>query len=357
MSSDVISSLTFHPLANIFPLIDGAAFDELVADIKSHVLREPIWLYDGQILDGRNRYRACNAAGIEPRFTAYEGNDPVALVISLNLKRRHLNASQRAMAADSLAVLKLGANQHAQNCAPSQEEAAKLFNVSRRNVQYARAIAGVDSNVADMVRSGTVNLHEGNKLIKLPDEARRTAVEALASGADIRAAVRAAKRLDYNERIQAAKPKALEGTYRILYADPPWIYHLNQADGIAEDHYDCLDDKQICEYRPGDGKRTVKELADKNAVLFMWVTAPMLERCFPIIGAWGFEYKTFFVWDKVKHNVGYYNSVRAELLLICTRGSCTPDTGKLIDSVQTIERSNKHSEKPEEFYSIIDAHV
>ena len=87
----------------------------------------------------------------------------------------------------------------------------------------------------------------------------------------------------------------------------------------------------------------------------MWVTAPMLERCFPIIGAWGFEYKTFFVWDKVKHNVGYYNSVRAELLLICTRGSCTPDTGKLINSVQTIERSNKHSEKPEEFYSIIDA--
>ena len=81
----------------------------------------------------------------------------------------------------------------------------------------------------------------------------------------------------------------------------------------------------------------------------------MLERSFPIIEAWGFEYKTFFVWDKVKHNVGYYNSVRAELLLICTRGSCTPDTGKLIDSVQTIERSNKHSEKPEEFYNIIEA--
>ena len=46
----------------------------------------------------------------------------------------------------------------------------------------------------------------------------------------------------------------------------------------------------------------------------------MLERSFPIIKAWGFEYKTFFVWDKVKHNVGYYNSVRAELLLVCTRG-------------------------------------
>ena len=103
------------------------------------------------------------------------------------------------------------------------------------------------------------------------------------------------------------------------------------------------------------GERTVKELADKNAVPFVWVTAPMLERAFPIIKAWGFKYKTFFVWDKVKHNVGHYNSVRAELLLICTRGSCLPDTGKLIVSVQTIERSAKHSEKPEEFYDIIDA--
>jgi N6-adenosine-specific RNA methylase IME4 len=60
------------------------------------------------------------------------------------------------------------------------------------------------------------------------------------------------------------------------------------------------------------------------------------------------------VWDKVKHNFGHYNSVRQELLLICTRGSCTPDVKELVDSVQTIERSTKHSEKPEEFRRIID---
>jgi N6-adenosine-specific RNA methylase IME4 len=188
------------------------------------------------------------------------------------------------------------------------------------------------------------------------DESRRVAVEAVASGADIRTAVRAAKKLEYNTRITTAKPRPLEGTYRIIYADPPWKYvGLNQADeyGHAERHYDCLDDKQLCEYRP-DGKRTVKELADSDAVLFLWVTTPMLKRAFAIIEAWGFEYKSLFVWDKVRHNVGFYNSVRAELLLICTRGSCTPDTGKLIDSVQSIERSNKHSEKPHEFYDIIE---
>jgi N6-adenosine-specific RNA methylase IME4 len=187
------------------------------------------------------------------------------------------------------------------------------------------------------------------------EEARNAAVEAIENGADIRKAVGAAKKLDYNARIQTAKPKTLEGTYRIILADPPWKYHCSQVNSAEDHHYDSLNDTQLCNYRPGSGKRTVKELADKNAVLFLWVTAPMLERCFPIIEAWGFKYKTFFVWDKVKHNVGHYNSVRHELLLICTRGSCMPDTGKLIDSVQTIERSDKHSEKPEEFYDIIDA--
>jgi hypothetical protein len=79
----------------------------------------------------------------------------------------------------------------------------------------------------------------------------------------VRASVRSDKKQDYNNRIEAANPKALQGTYRILYADPPWKYiGLNQADeyGHAERHYDCLDDNQLCDYRPGDGTRTVKEL-------------------------------------------------------------------------------------------------
>ena len=68
---------------------------------------------------------------------------------------------------------------------------------------------------------------------------------------------------------------------------------------------------------------------------------------------WDFKYKTSFVWDKIKHNFGYYNSVRHELLLVCTKGSCTPDNSKLFDSVQSIGRK-AHSEKPEEFREIID---
>ena len=97
-----------------------------------------------------------------------------------------------------------------------------------------------------------------------------------------------------------------------------------------------------------------QEWAEDDAVLFLWATSPMLENAFQVIRAWGFKYKTSFVWDKVKHNFGHYNSVRHELLLVCTRGSCTPDTPKLFDSVQTVERTDRHSEKPEEFRRIIE---
>jgi N6-adenosine-specific RNA methylase IME4 len=89
-------------------------------------------------------------------------------------------------------------------------------------------------------------------------------------------------------------------------------------------------------------------------VLFLWTTSPFLEDSFKIINSWGFKYKSSFVWDKVMHNMGHYNSVRHEFLLIATKGSCTPDEKKLFDSVQSIEKTRKHSEKPEKFREIID---
>jgi site-specific DNA-methyltransferase (adenine-specific) len=98
----------------------------------------------------------------------------------------------------------------------------------------------------------------------------------------------------------------------------------------------------------------IKEICDKNSVLFLWATSPKLEQAFSIIREWGFEYKTSFVWDKVKHNFGYYNSIRHEFLLIAGKGSSTPDSKKLHDSVISIERSKVHSEKPEFFRDLID---
>ena len=76
-----MTHLTFHPLANVFPLLEGEEFDALVADIAASGLCEAVWLYEGQILDGRNRYRACQRLGRDCATRDYSGHDPLGFVL------------------------------------------------------------------------------------------------------------------------------------------------------------------------------------------------------------------------------------------------------------------------------------
>lgn len=161
-------------------------------------------------------------------------------------------------------------------------------------------------------------------------------------------------------RLQKRKDRNLDprpippNKYRVIYADPPWKYNdsgvVNEGDGYgkAERHYPTMTIQELCDL-------PIKNMAHTDSVLFLWTTSPMLEDSFKVIRAWGFQYKASFVWDKVKHNYGHYNSVRHEFLLVCTRGSCVPDSDKLLDSVISIERSGVHSQKPHEFIDMIDA--
>jgi ParB-like chromosome segregation protein Spo0J len=86
-----------HPLAKEFPLITGAEFDALVADIKTRGLQDEITLFEDLILDGRHRYRACLRAKVEPRFKKFKGDraTAAAFVISRNIHRRHLKSKEK----------------------------------------------------------------------------------------------------------------------------------------------------------------------------------------------------------------------------------------------------------------------
>ena len=117
--------------------------------------------------------------------------------------------------------------------------------------------------------------------------------------------------------------------------------------GGAIDHYNTMSLEDI-------KALPVKELTEDDAVLFMWTTAPLLEEAFEVVNAWGFKYKTNIIWNKVKPNLGNYTSVRYEHLMIATKGRGTTDNTERPNSVQTIERRGRHSEKPEEFRNIIE---
>ena len=105
-----VEDLKPHRLAELFPLLPMPELTDLAEDIRTHGLREPLVVYQGKILDGRNRYQACALAEVEPRIRHFDGSDTEArdLVLSLNLHRRHLNESQRAMIAARIATLPKG---------------------------------------------------------------------------------------------------------------------------------------------------------------------------------------------------------------------------------------------------------
>lgn len=142
--ADTWAEIAFHPVAEIFPMMAEADLASLAADIAAHGLREAIWRHrDGRIIDGRNRYLACRQAKMPPVFRVYEGADAALIdfVVSLNVERRHMSESQRAIVAARIANLKIGRQEsNAPIGAFSQAVAAKQLSVGMRTIQRAKNI-------------------------------------------------------------------------------------------------------------------------------------------------------------------------------------------------------------------------
>jgi N6-adenosine-specific RNA methylase IME4 len=348
----------FHAYAEIFPLLEGEEFDQLVADIKAHGLHEPIVLYQDQILDGRNRYRACIAAGIEAQSIPYTGTDPLGYVISLNLKRRHLDESQRAIVAAKLATLRRGDNQHTEGLPIGRS--SELLNVGQRTIARAREV--LDKGTPELtaaVERGQVSVSAAADIASRPhDEQReivaRGAKEILEAAKAIRAdqyhAKRAARLAKIIEISNANAPLPQDRKYPIILADPAWHFEVYDDSGMqraAQAHYPTMELGDIC-------KLPVADLATPDAVLFMWTTNPHLPEAFEVLAAWGFTYCTNVVWTKDKWGLGYWVRNQHELLLIATRGNPpTPLPESRPSSVITAAR-REHSRKPDEAYELIE---
>lgn len=178
----------FHDIANVFPMMADDELDGLVADIREHGLRDPITLYEGKVLDGRNRYVACGMAGAERRFVQFDGDDPVAFVISHNLRRRNLDATQLAVVAHDLLPMAEaearkrqvigGAEKSASvgniaHTSRARDEVAGQVGVSSRYVQDVKRIARDAPELIAPMRAGTMTVPEAKRELAQRPQASR----------------------------------------------------------------------------------------------------------------------------------------------------------------------------------------
>jgi N6-adenosine-specific RNA methylase IME4 len=274
-------------------------------------------------------------------------------VISANLKRRHLDESQRAMSAGKLANMKQGERTDLPAIAGksvSQDDASKLFNVSIDSLERAKRVlqTGAQSLIA-AVEQGKIKVSAAASVANLDAPTRDNVTHKIVDlGLKSTEAIRQAKKEALPAKI-AALP---EGKYRVIYADPPYEYNDTRltADRYkstsALGHYS---DEALEKLK----KLDVKSIAAEDSVLFLWGTCPLMDDARELIDAWGFTYKTLFIWDKGHGCFGNYHDAEAELLFVATRGSCTPEADKREKQIQRFPRG-KHSEKPEEFRALID---
>lgn len=362
--------VNFHEYANLFPMLQGEVLEALKQDIREHGVREPIVFLDGAILDGRNRYMCARDLGIEyPRreFGSAEkdGSDPAAYVASHNLHRRHLNASQRAMAAAKLAKLVSGEVGNGRSSASLQtntaENAAKILKVSERSVNTAKKVERQGSpELIEAVEQGKVSVSAAADVAELSDpeqveivaKGEREILEAAKQIRAEKAKARRVERLD-NLAVIAKGNTELDTTtrYPVIYADPPWRYEnppIGASNRSIENHYPTMTLEEIC-------NMPVSELATDDAILYLWATAPKLQECFEVVKAWGFEYRTNLVWDKEKIGMGYHARNQHEILLVCKRGQIPPPEAGTQPSSVYREARGKHSAKPHFYYEMIEA--
>lgn len=351
--------MEFHDIASLFPMMVGQDFKDLIEDIRTNGLHEPVWLYEGKILDGRNRWLACEDLGIKADFREYEGDDPVGFVVSLNLKRRHLTESQRAMVGAKVANMKQGERTDLEPSANWQKvsisEASDKLSVSERSICRAKNVQkdGVPELV-QKVEQGEVKVSVASNIATLPRDEQAEVVargekEILEAAKAIRSQ-KAVKRREENERLRqdALAIQPPEGQYRCIVIDPPWPVTKLERDvrpnQVQELDYPVMSLDEI---------RETTIPAAEECLLYLWTTQRFLLEAHRILQAWDFKYLVMMVW----HKPGGFQPVglpqyNYELVLIGRRGGLgfneTRDFKLCFDAPR-----REHSRKPEAFYDLV----
>lgn len=183
-----------HPIAEVWPMMDEDKLKELADDILKNGQLVPVWIYEGMILDGRNRWAACQLAGVQPKVQQYIGDEPTAFAVSLNDRRRHMGKSALAAVAAELEPFfaedakrryeetvgrpKKSVEKIPQISTPqprAREEAAKSVGVNDRYVSDAKKVKTEAPEVFERLKAGKITLQDAKREVakKPTDDWRR----------------------------------------------------------------------------------------------------------------------------------------------------------------------------------------
>ena len=331
---------------DLIPPLSTEELEGLEKNLLSNGCEQPIKLWQGFIVDGHNRYHLCSkhALPFKTEELARENESQVILwIIDHQLDRRNISLYSRGRLINrKRAEISKGRGYRSDVHDQEPHHNCGEVNDDPKDKWTDRKLAkesGISHNTLSRIAKTEEKATPEQKQALEKNETSINEVFTKISKEE--------KREARQEKLQ--EMEFPEGKYRVIYADPPWDYGSSPTSkntATPDLKYPVMSLEDIC-------KMPVKEIADENAILFLWTTSYHIFQSQTVLESWGFTYKSMFIWDKIKHNMGCYNSVRHEILLIATKGSCTPDNVELIDSVQSIERT-RHSEKPEEFRQIIE---
>ena len=325
--------MEFHEVASIFPLLEGPEFNRLVEDIKTNGLIEPIWTYQGKIIDGRNRYRACIEAGVELQYREWDREGSlVEFVISVNIKRRNQTTSQLAATgvllepmfkpgalARMLAGKKLDPTpSSAEGMGEAREQAARAVGVGHTIIGELKAIKVQSEELFGKVFRGELTVHAAKLAI---------------------------------QKQQAAELDVVlpQGKYRTIVIDLPWPMEKIQRRVSPNQigfEYPTMTAQELTDF-------PVVDFAHDNCHLYVWTTHKHLPLALKIVEHWDFKYQCLMTWVK---NVGFTPfswMYSTEHVLFCRRGNLD-----LLEKGVRLDFSAKvreHSRKPDEFYEIVKA--
>jgi N6-adenosine-specific RNA methylase IME4 len=347
-----MSGYSPHRFSEIFDMADAETSKELIEDIGKNGLLDPITLYEGMILDGRNRYAACIRASIPPRFVEFEGDRDAALafVWSKNYQRRHLTEGAKQLASARMETLKHGQRPRDVDSASLTRKAiSNTTGVSVRSIARANKVLEKGTpEIVKAVSSGRVSVNAAEKIVDLlPDQQNKIAADKKPA-----AAIKKIERAKKEESLGAKQTALPDARFGVILADPEWKFETwseNGMDRSADNHYPCSETGVIMD-------RKVGNLAADDCVLFLWATAPMLPEALSVMNAWGFKYKSHAIWAKDRIGTGYWFRNQHELLLIGTRGNVPcPSPGTQWASIIDAP-IGRHSEKPVKVYELIEGY-